>query len=36
MDTGGWIMLGIMWGGVITLLIYCFSKILSSEKSTEL
>jgi hypothetical protein len=36
MDVGGWIMLGLMWGGVISLLLYCFIKILTSEKSTEL
>ncbi len=36
MDVGGWIMLGFMWGGVITLLIYCFAKILTTDKSTEL
>jgi hypothetical protein len=32
METGGWIMLGILWGGILSLGIYCFGKILSQEK----
>lgn len=36
MNVGGWIMLVLMWGGVIGLLLYCFAKILTSDRSTEL
>jgi hypothetical protein len=36
MNVGGWIMLGFMWGGVLSLLIYCFTKILIKNRGTEL
>lgn len=36
METGGWIMLGFMWGGVFVLGIYCFRKILSKDDDTNL
>ncbi len=36
MEIGGWIMLGLMWGGVTWLGIYCFRKILSGEDKTNL
>lgn len=32
METGGWIMMGLMWGGVLTLGIFCFTKILSDDE----
>jgi len=36
MNTGGWVMLALMWGGVIALGIYCFSKVLSENGDTDL
>lgn len=36
MELGGWIMLGTMWGGVLVLGIFCFSKILRDENGTDL
>jgi hypothetical protein len=36
MEFGGWIMLGLMWGGVLLLGIYCFGKILTDDGDTEL
>ena len=36
MNTGGWIMMILMWGGVIALGIYCFGKILSENGDTSL
>jgi hypothetical protein len=36
MKTGGWIMLSLMWGGIITLLIYCFSKVFAGKKESDL
>jgi hypothetical protein len=36
MNVGGWIMLGLMWGGVLILGIYCFRKILTDEDNPEL
>ena len=36
MNTGGWIMLALMWGGVFALGIYCFGKILSENNNTDL
>ncbi len=35
MEIGGWIMLVLMWGGVIVLGIYCFWKILMSEEENS-
>ncbi len=29
-------MMGLMWGGVLTLGFYCFRKILSDDSETEL
>jgi len=36
MNTGGWIMLSLMWGGIIALLIYCFSKVFWGKKESPL
>jgi len=36
MNTGGWIMMAVLWGGILSLGFYCFSKILSGDKDTDL
>ncbi len=32
LTTGGWIFLIIAWGCVISLTVYCFTRVLKSEK----
>jgi hypothetical protein len=31
MTTGGWIFIILSWGAILTLLIYCYTKILSHD-----